>query len=334
MAKYAISSSGEASMRQLALDIKCFSLNNLEAGRKLKQATISVEDDLGIYMADILKIIAQTHTAVGHSAESLEALAKKVLQKANDISELVAMGLGEKSSSDECYAAGNVNGGSRPQIAVAEKTPQDIVWSDVEYGNISDKIQISDQNSGILEWDGEKGNSLRTPKDKSGVLFQQLKKFDVEGIPYVNGDVDFSKVVKYEVEFVDAEKLYTDLGKKIKFGDLMTDNAVKSRTQFNKLIRTKWQAMAKQQILGLIKTDEEFANDFSLKTGVNINAINDVKSLNAELRRNGLTLHETTDCKKIQLVPTPIHNAFKHAGGTAEMLERLINGDIHFKVGI
>ena len=38
--------------------------------------------------------------------------------------------------------------------------------------------------------------------------------------------------------------------------------------------------------------------------------------------------------KKIQFVPTIIHNSFKHAGGTAEMLERLINGDIHNKVNV
>lgn len=110
MAKYAISSSGEAGMRQLVSDIKNFSLNNLEAGRKLKQATLSVEDGLGIYMADILEIIAQTQTSVGHSSESLEALAQRVLQKADDISELVAMGLGGKSSSDDngnTYRVGN-----------------------------------------------------------------------------------------------------------------------------------------------------------------------------------------------------------------------------------
>ena len=72
MAKYAISSSSEARMRQLANDIKSFSTSNLEAGRKLKQATLSVEDGLGIYLVDILEIIAQTQNSVGQSSESLE----------------------------------------------------------------------------------------------------------------------------------------------------------------------------------------------------------------------------------------------------------------------
>lgn len=47
-------------MHRLANDIKSFSASNLDEGRKLKQATISVEDGLGIYLADILEIIAQT----------------------------------------------------------------------------------------------------------------------------------------------------------------------------------------------------------------------------------------------------------------------------------
>lgn len=212
--------------------------------------------------------------------------------------------------------------------------PNDTLWSDQEYGDVSDKIQIADRNSAILEWRGEKGNSLRTPKDKLGELSQLLNNFGVEGIPYVNGDVDFSQVSKYEIEFSDAEKLYTDLGKTIKFGDLMTENAMKTRAQFNRIIRTKWQSMAKQQIVDRIITDNQFAKDFSDKTGVDTDVIKKVSHLDSELKRNGLTLHETTDCKKVQFVPTQIHDAFKHTGGTAEMLERLINGDIHYKVSI
>ena len=215
-----------------------------------------------------------------------------------------------------------------------DKSPQNIMWSDIEYGDVSDKIQIADRNSSILEWSGEKGNSLRVPQDKSCELSQKLRDFGVEGIPYVDGDIDFSQVAKYEVEFMDAEKLYVDLGGMIKFGDLMTEDGMKSRTEFNGIIRTKWQSIAKRQIVDKIIADEEFAKDFSAKTGINTDVIKKVSHLDSELKLNGLTLHETTDCKKIQFVPTQIHDAFKHAGGTAEMLERLINGDIHNKVGI
>lgn len=224
-----------------------------------------------------------------------------------------------------CIETENVNSG---------KFSQNIMWSDIEYGDISDKIKIADRNSGILKWSGEKGNSLRVPKNKSNELAKLLKDFGVEGIPYVNGDVDFSQVTKYEIEFVDAEKLYLYLGKTIKFGDLMTKDGMKSRTEFSGIIRNKWQSAAKQQIVDRIIADQQFAKDFSAKTGINTDVIKKVSHLDSELKNNGLTLHETTDCKKIQFVPTQIHNTFKHAGGIAEMLERLINGDIHNKVGI
>lgn len=318
MAKYAISPSGQSSMRQLANDIKSFSTSNLEAGRRLKQTTLSVEDGLGIYLADILEIIAQTQNSVGQSSESLETLAQKVMQKADEISELVAMGLGGKA-----YGVTSLG-----------QSSQNVLWSDAEYCDVADKIQIADRNSDILEWNGEKGSSLRTPKDKSGELYQQLSSFGVLGIPYVNGNVDFSQVSKYEVEFSNAEKLYRNLGTTITFGDLMTDNAMKSRSDFNNKIRYEWQKMAKQQIVDGIVSDNQFERNLSAQTGLNTHVIKNVSNLDSELTRCGLTLHETTDCKRIQFVPTQIHDAFKHAGGTAEMLERLLSGDIHFKVGI
>ena len=226
----------------------------------------------------------------------------------------------------------NVNGDIQSGINNVEKSPQNIMWSDIEYVDLANKIQIADGNSSSLEWCGEKGNSLRVPKDKSGELYQKLREFGIEGIPYVNGDVDFSKVSKYDIEFVDAEKLYVELARSIKISDLIKIGKNMSRTEFNGIIRKKWQSLAKQQIVDRIIADEQFAKDFSAITGVNTYVIKKISHLDSELRINGLTLHETTDCKKIQLVPTRIHDAFKHAGGTAEMLERLINADIHNKV--
>lgn len=209
---------------------------------------------------------------------------------------------------------------------------QDDMWSDKEYVEVFYKIQRSDQNSSVLEWNGEKGNSLRSPKDKSSELSKLLNCFGVEGIPYNNGDVDFSQVSKYEIEFVDVKQLYLYLGTTIKFGDLTSKCSVKSRDHFRGIIRQKWQLVAMQWLLDRIKIDNQFAKDFSEKTGVDTSSINTVSGLKCELKRKGLTLHETTDCKKIQFVSTRIHKAFRHTGGIVEMLEKLINGDIHNRV--
>lgn len=207
--------------------------------------------------------------------------------------------------------------------------------SNAYYADLDDKIRRADANSAILDWRGEKGNSLRVPKDKTGQLFKELQDLGVEGIPYDNGNVDFSRVSKFNVEFSDVEKLYLDLGTTITFGDLTTEDSMKTRKQFGSIIRNRWQSMAKEQLLNKIETDVQFAEEFSNKTGVNVEAVKQVGTLTKlqdELRRVELTLHESTDCKQIQLVPTKIHHTFKHVGGTAEMLERLLNGNLHSKV--
>jgi len=318
MAKYAINSSGEASMRKLAADISQCSNDTITAYKLLENETISIEDGLGIYATEVFELVDKCRSSLDACISDINYLAHIIVKKADEISELMTIGFDINASE---------NSGIRQPMQYME-------WSDAEYGDVFDKIQIANRNSDFLEWTGESGNSLRIPKDKSGELLQQLNTYGVGGIPYVGGNVDFSKVSKFEVEFADADELYLALGTSIKFGDLMTDDSMKSRSEFNGIIRRKWQAMAKQQIVDRILTDKQFAIAFSAKTGVNTELVTSVSHLESELKNNGLTLHETTDCKKIQFVPTKIHDTFKHAGGTAEMLERLINGDIHFKVGI
>ena len=104
----------------------------------------------------------------------------------------------DKSAAAEIKQAfdnfGKSNGNMQSRKVNTEKNLQNTQWSDVEYFNVSDKIRKADQNSNVLKWSGEMGNSLRVPKDKSGELSQSLRDFGVEGIQYVNGDVDFSPV--------------------------------------------------------------------------------------------------------------------------------------------
>lgn len=110
MAKYAISPSGETSMRQLASDIKSFPNDIVMAYMKLKKSIVSVEDGLGIYATEIFELVDQTQVSVDRNADDLEALAQRILKKADEISELVTMGLGGKSYSDDngnLYRIGN-----------------------------------------------------------------------------------------------------------------------------------------------------------------------------------------------------------------------------------
>ena len=167
--------------------------------------------------------------------------------------------------------------------------------------------------------------------DNNGELAETLRGFGIDGIEYEDGNVDFSPVSLYEIEFSTQGELYKKIGEGIKIGSLMTEDGVKPREELNKLVRNEWQNIAKEEIISKITNDPEFAIDFQDKTGIDTTKLTSVDGLNTELSRTGLTLHETPDCKKIQFVPTAIHNAFTHTGGTAEMLERLINGDYHLK---
>lgn len=204
--------------------------------------------------------------------------------------------------------------------------------SDRELKAVAEKIKIAEGNSEILEWDGEAGNSKRKPKEADSELAEELSEYGVDGIEYIDGNVDFSPVSKYDVDFENVDELYKAIGENITIDDLMTEDTVKSRSDLNDLVRSKWQDMAKQQIVDKIGNDPEFAADFQDKTGIDVGNVRSVNGLSNELKRNGLTMHETPDCKKIQFVPTDIHNAFKHSGGTAEMLERLLDGDTHGRI--
>ena len=197
-----------------------------------------------------------------------------------------------------------------------------------ELKSVEEKIEISDRNSDVLTWQGEKGNSKRIPLDTEGSLSRALSEFGVDGIEYKDGDVDFSPVSKYEIPFKSTSELYKTLSGSIKMGTLDT------RTDFNSTIRTQWQSLAKKQIVEQInqENNSSFIQDLKQKTGIRTELTGargkmTIRIFDKELSRLGLTLHETADCSKIQFVPTIIHDAFKHSGGTAEMLERLLSGD-------
>ena len=189
--------------------------------------------------------------------------------------------------------------------------------------DIKEKYKHANKNSEILNWDGEPGNSKRLPKDSNGDVTKMLRLFGVDGIEYRNGDVDFSPVSLFEIEFDSFEDIYFSINEKIK------PYKFNAREDLNKAIRLEWQKNAKENIVNKILEDKVFAIQFQEKTGTDVSKITGVKTLNDELKRVGLTMHETPDCKKIQFVPTKIHDLFGHSGGVSEMLERLISAKYH-----
>lgn len=188
---------------------------------------------------------------------------------------------------------------------------------------ISEKINVADRNSDVLEWTGDPANSKRVPKNKESWISEELRRYGVDGIEYKNGDVDFSPVSKFDINS-NIKEMYNQLGQEISATNVMG----KSRSDLNKLIRRKWQSKMKQFVFEKILIDSDFAHSFSEATDIDTRSIISADSLSRALREKGLTLHETPDCTKIQLVPTEIHDFFKHSGGVAEMIEKMINADI------
>ena len=213
------------------------------------------------------------------------------------------------------------------QLSQVAKKYENIV-NDDPFSNSGTDIGSGGQND--LVWQGDSNNSKRVPSSSSCPVAKELSSFGVDGIEYKDGNVDFSPVAKYEISFDNQEELYKKIGS-MPIGKLMTEDGFKSREQFNGTVRTVWQSIAKKELVERLHNDPEFASDFQLKTGINLEAAGSVTGLSKELRRVGLTMHETPDCSRIQLVPTIIHDTFKHSGGTSSMLEQLISGDMHGK---
>ncbi|MBQ8791493.1 MAG: HNH endonuclease [Ruminiclostridium sp.] len=203
-------------------------------------------------------------------------------------------------------SGGQHSGGGQPKLASFE-----------------DKLKSANRNEGILSWQGEPGNSKRVPDDPDSALAKALAECGVDGIVYKDGDVDFTPVSKFDVKFNDFDGLYAFLGETISIGSLKTRGDLRNR------IRSRWQALAKNQLVDRINSDPEFAADIAGRTGIDISGGKMTSTrLSEELSRVGLTLHETPDCGVIQFVPTLIHEKFRHLGGVAEMSERALSGDL------
>lgn len=185
------------------------------------------------------------------------------------------------------------------------------------YISFESKLRYANSNYHSLRWAGHEGNSLRIPKDNKSTLSKELEKKGVLGIEYKNGDPDFSTVSVYEFKIEDMHDLFENLSKMVKNVD--------SREKYNGAIRRIWQAYVKDKLLNDLKNDTNFVKEFQEKTGIDLKTISSRDRLSKVLRQHNLTLHETSDCSSIQFVPTIIHKAYKHIGGTAEMCERMIS---------
>ena len=197
-------------------------------------------------------------------------------------------------------------------------------WFEAQLVSVEDRINLANRNLDVLEWENENriGDCVMKPKDANSEIAKALTEAGVEGIKYTNGNVDFSPVSKYDFEIENMEELYKKLGDSISIGKL------DSRKDLSREVRSKWQSLVKDEIVSRVNSDSNFAEQFEKKTGIKAPFGEFTKKmLNDGLSQNKLSLHETSDCSSVQFVPRTIHETYKHCGGTAEMMEKLLSGD-------
>lgn len=168
-----------------------------------------------------------------------------------------------------------------------EATGVEDLRTDKFYTSFEDRVRNTnlDESEGGLrgKWDGERGNS--TFKPSYNYMKETLKEYGVEGIDFVNGEADFSRVADATV------KIDNMTSERYGRGNNFDQANTKLAEKFNEIQkdgRTDWSA--------------EKVEDYRIS--------------------NKMSWHERCDCKTMDLVPTKIHEYFKHSGGVAECKAR------------
>lgn len=97
-ARYGISQDGVVSLKALARNLLTNANNVFEASTVLEQKVASINEGLGIYADEIEHIIQQNRIILNRNREDIVGLARSVNSKANDVQNLLTLGLGELSS--------------------------------------------------------------------------------------------------------------------------------------------------------------------------------------------------------------------------------------------
>ena len=137
MARYAISAEGAASMRALAKQLYTEANAILESSSVLEAKVSAVGNGLGIYESEILSIIQQGRNTLKTNRDDILDLAQRVLQKADEIDELVSLSWGGAAvAATAGFAVAATGGGNTPvsytHLDVYKRQQQGIQLSGLE----------------------------------------------------------------------------------------------------------------------------------------------------------------------------------------------------------
>ena len=146
MARYAISAEGAASMRALAKQLYTEANAILESSATLEAKVSAVGDGLGIYESEILGIVQQSRNTLKANRDEILDLAQRVLQKADEIDELVSLSWGGAAVATAGLVAGTAGSlsNSADGLAPTRTTPRDLAASQFGFTKDSDGNMVYD----------------------------------------------------------------------------------------------------------------------------------------------------------------------------------------------
>lgn len=146
MARYAISAEGAASMRALAKQLYTEANSILESSATLEAKVSAVGDGLGIYESEILGIVQQSRNTLKANRDEILDLAQRVLQKADEIDELVSLSWGGAAVATAGLVAGTAGSlsNSADGLAPTRTTPRDLAASQFGFTKDSDGNMVYD----------------------------------------------------------------------------------------------------------------------------------------------------------------------------------------------
>ena len=146
MARYAISAEGAASMRALAKQLYTEVNSILESSTVLETKIVAAGECLGIYESEILGIVQQGRNTLNASRENILNLAQRILQKADEIDELVSLNWGGTAAATAGVVAGTAGCLSNGAVSLAptRTSPRDLAASQFGFSKDSEGNMVYD----------------------------------------------------------------------------------------------------------------------------------------------------------------------------------------------
>ena len=146
MARYAISAEGAASMRALAKQLYTEVNSILESSTVLETKIVAAGECLGIYESEILGIVQQGRNTLNASRENILNLAQRILQKADEIDELVSLNWGGTAAATTGVVAGTAGCLSNGAVSLAptRTSPRDLAASQFGFSKDSEGNMVYD----------------------------------------------------------------------------------------------------------------------------------------------------------------------------------------------